>query len=81
MPDIKKVYTKYKNKSFKVISISTDKEQNIENWKQQIKKLKMNWENYIDLEEKIAKENNITSFPTIFLIDKNEVLIKKFTHF
>lgn len=77
MPKIKSLYDQYKSKGFNVISISTDKEKNIEFWKTQMINLEMNWENYLDLNGEIAKQNNITFFPTTFLIDKNGVIIKK----
>lgn len=77
MPEIKSLYEKYKDKGFNVISISTDKEKHIDLWKKQIHKSDMNWENYLDLNGEIAKQNSISIFPTIFLIDKNGILIKK----
>ncbi|CAM3972034.1 TlpA disulfide reductase family protein [Flavobacterium jumunjinense] len=77
MPEIKSLYEKYKDKGFNVISISTDKEKHIDLWKKQRHELDMNWENYLDLNGEIAKQNSISMFPTLFLIDENGVLIKK----
>lgn len=77
MPKIKSLYEKYSDKGFNVISISTDKEKHVDFWKTQIGKLGMNWENHLDLNGEVAKQNSITSFPTVFLIDKNGIVIAK----
>ena len=76
-PELKKINEQFKDKGFSLVSISVDKEINIEKWKAKIKELQMNWDNYIDINGKIANENKITKYPTNFLIDKNGIIIKQ----
>lgn len=75
LPDLKKVYTGYKEKKFTIIGISIDKKE--EDWQKAIQKFTLDWPQYLDVNGQEAKELNITSYPSNFLLDDKGVIIKK----
>ncbi len=77
IPQLKKIYKKYKDKGLNIISISTDKTINIEIWKKRILEYEIHWKNYLDENAEIAKSENIKIFPTLFLLDNTGNLIKR----
>jgi len=75
MPKYIPLYQKYKDRGFEIVSISKDKTNRIKDWKDTIKKRNFNWVHYLDENGVETAKQNITAFPTTFLIDdKGEVL-------
>jgi peroxiredoxin len=79
MKELKKVYSQLKEKGFEVLSISLDENRSL--WEKASQEDKVIWTNTCDL--KPFKDNNIaqlykvTNVPTLFLIDKNGIIIKQ----
>ncbi|TPV34672.1 TlpA family protein disulfide reductase [Paucihalobacter ruber] len=67
---------KYKSKGFNIIGISTDVTDEIPLWQKTLDKYQFEWQNYLDENSAVAKEMNISSFPSNFLLDQNGVIIK-----
>jgi len=77
IPKYKNLYSKYKDKGFEIISISTDRTKDIGKWKKTIKNKELQWQQYLDENGMEAKFYNINSFPTTFLVDSAGVIVKK----
>ncbi|MDX1830532.1 MAG: TlpA disulfide reductase family protein [Lutibacter sp.] len=75
-PKLKELYTKYPNK-LKLISISTDKTKNINNWLKVLKKNNILWPNFLDETGTSSSPLGVNSFPTNFLLNKQGIIIKK----
>lgn len=71
------VYTRYKEEGFEIISISTDRSQDVVKWKKQIDKNNMLWHQVLDENGAVSKKFNITKFPTNFLLDENGKILKR----
>ena len=71
-----KLYSKYKSKGFEIYSVSLDEHQ--QQWKNAIKKDKIQWLQVNEgggWEAKTAQAWNISALPTSFLIDKDGTLL------
>jgi peroxiredoxin len=77
MPNYIPLYQKYKDMGFEIVSISKDKTNKIQDWKDTIKKRNFNWEHYLDENGIETAELHITIWPTTFLIDSNGAIIEK----
>lgn len=77
MPKYREIYSKYKDKGFEIINISTDRTKDIGNWKKIIKEKELNWVHYLDENGEKSKYYNINTFPTNFLLDSSGKIIKK----
>lgn len=77
IPHHKKIFNEFKDNGFDIISISTDRSKDIQNWLNIISKHDMNWTNLIDENGVESKKMNINKFPTNFLLDKDGNIIKK----
>jgi thiol-disulfide isomerase/thioredoxin len=77
IPIYKEIYQGYKDKGFNIISISTDRKKDIENWKKVININNILWENLLDENGDISKKYNINKFPTNFLLDFEGKIIKR----
>lgn len=77
IPIYKELYQGYKDKGFNIISISTDRKKDVENWKKVIKINNILWENFLDENGNISKKYNINKFPTNFLLDFEGKIIKR----
>jgi thiol-disulfide isomerase/thioredoxin len=75
-PKLKELYTKYPNK-LKLISISTDKTKNINNWLKVLQKNNILWPNFLDETGTSSSPLGVNSFPTNFLLNKQGIIIKK----
>ena len=76
IPEISKLHEKYKDKNFKILSVSLDKSK--EKWLLALKKEKMQWDNVIDRNEfkgKVADAYGIHELPTSFLIDEKGIIL------
>ena len=77
VPNLKKVYAKYKDKGLNIISISMDTK--LADWQKGIKQVDTPWVHLSDLKgmtSGIAKTYGIASIPYAFLIDKNGIIIE-----
>lgn len=78
MPNLVKIYAKYKGKHFEIVGVSLD--QDAAAWKEAIKKLKMTWPQMSDLkfwDSKGAQLYAINSIPHTVLIDGNGTIIAR----
>lgn len=71
VPNIKKVYERYHDKGFEILSVSLDDKK--ENWEQAITRNQLNWLHVSSLKGwkcPVAELYNVTAVPSMFLIDK-----------
>lgn len=76
IPELKKLYAKYKNKGISIVSISTD--HNITEWKKALLYEKMSWPNLSNLpgnSKEINQTYNLNAIPSMFLLDKDNKII------
>lgn len=77
IPKYKQLYANYKDKGFEIIGFSTDRTQDIANWRKTVDKNNLSWQNVLDENGVEAKKYNINQFPTTFLLDAEGNIIKK----
>ena len=77
IPKYKELYKKYKDKDFEIVGVSTDRTQDISNWRKVIENNDLVWKNILDENGVEAKKYNINQFPTTFLLDAEGKIIKK----
>jgi thiol-disulfide isomerase/thioredoxin len=79
MPHVRAMYDKYQNQGFEVIGISADGDK--EQVEQILKKTNANWpqrlDNGKDVKVRFHSLYNITSLPTVWLLDKNGVIVDR----
>ncbi|WP_029275933.1 TlpA disulfide reductase family protein [Pedobacter borealis] len=75
MPNVLKVYNKYKNKNFTVVGISSDTPNNSKKWMKAIRTNKLFWTQLIQDMENVSKLYNVTSIPRSFLINPEGEII------
>mgnify|MGYP003627883808 FL=1 len=79
--EFSKLYKKYKDENFIIISYSLDKKDAKEKWREASKKDNINWVNISNLKgfnDPISRQYNISSIPNSFLIDQKGVIVKSF---
>ncbi len=77
-PNVKRVYSKYKDKGLEILSISLDTDKDA--WKKAIEQDQMNWSHMIDERDpskSIAARYNVTGIPFTLLLDENYKIIAK----
>ena len=77
-PLLVKLYDKYKNKGFTILSVSLDSKK--ENWTRAIQQDKLNWHHVSDLKgwnNEVAQLYSITSVPQSYLLDTMGKIIAK----
>jgi peroxiredoxin len=77
-PNVVRMYNKYKNKGFDILSVSLDKNQG--KWTQAIEKDRMTWHHVSDLNgwnNVVAKQYGVMSVPHTILVDKDGNVIAK----
>ena len=77
MPKYIHLYEKYKEQGFEIVSISIDKTDKIQNWKNTINEKGFNWVHYLDENGIETNKLNIISFPTTFLINSEGAIIER----
>lgn len=77
MEKYKNFYSLYEDKGFQIVAISTDREKDIPNWIDTIKKRNLNWQNFHDKNKTEAIKYSINSFPTVFLLDSEGKIVEK----
>jgi peroxiredoxin len=78
MPNVVKIYKKYKNKGFEILGVSLDQDKN--RWTDAIKSDGMTWPQVSDLkhwESETAKQYGVQGIPYTVLIDKEGKIIAK----
>lgn len=77
IPNIKKVYTKFKDKEFDILSVSIDKSK--EKWLQALKEEGMEWSQIQAPEsgKQVMKDYQFSGIPYIILLDKEGKIIAK----
>ncbi|NJB72224.1 thiol-disulfide isomerase/thioredoxin [Saonia flava] len=76
-PKLKELHSKYNPKQFNIISISTDKTKDIDNWYKIMEQKNMTWPNLLDENGTKSSTLGIVSFPTNYLLNKKGIIIKK----
>jgi len=79
-PNVVAVYNKYHDKGLNIISVSLDRPGQKERWIKAIADDNMDWYHVSNLkfwQDPIAKQYNIRSIPTTFLLDENGKIIDK----
>ncbi|KAF2332267.1 TlpA family protein disulfide reductase [Flavobacterium ginsenosidimutans] len=72
------LYEKYNSRGLNIISISTDKTENVKNyWQKRVVEKKIPWKNYLDENATFATKEKIVSFPTNYLLNNKGEVIKK----
>ena len=72
IPNLKKLYEKYADKGFQIISISIDKKK--ADWEKALKEEQLPWPNYLDNGD-VAVIYKVKMIPTIYLIDSNGIMV------
>jgi len=78
IPKVRQLYDSQKPKRMEVVAYSLDTDKNL--WEQFIKSDKLNWVNISELKgfnSKATDDFNIYATPTMFLLDKNKVILAK----
>ncbi|MCX8080037.1 MAG: AhpC/TSA family protein [Bacteroidia bacterium] len=78
MPNVKKLYEKYKNKNFEILGVSLDKDKS--SWIKAIKEDGLPWVHVSDLkfwECEAARDYNVQAIPYTVLLDKEGKIIAK----
>ncbi|MBS1638240.1 MAG: AhpC/TSA family protein [Bacteroidetes bacterium] len=78
MPNVKRIYEKYKSKGFEIYGVSLDKEK--EDWLAAISKDGLTWPQVSDLaywQSKAAQDYAVQAIPFTVLIDKNGKILAK----
>ena len=74
LPNVKKVYEKYKDQKFQIIGISLDRAQKpLETF---VEKEKLGWVHHWDQGGQIANQYKVTGIPSMFLLDGQGVIRK-----
>ena len=76
VPNVKKVYDKYHDKGFEILSVSLDDKK--DNWVNAIKENGLNWEHVSSLKDwscPVAQLYNVSGVPAMLLIDKEGKII------
>ena len=75
MPNVKKVYKKYRGKGLEIIGVSIDK--TLDDWTKALQEDKLPWRNIIDPEGKIASYFQVKAIPHTVLLDAENRIIAK----
>ena len=78
LPALKKLYADYKSKGFEIVSISTDKTENVPLWQKRVKEKELTWLHFLDENGIESEKLSIISFPTTFLLNEKGEIIKKY---
>lgn len=72
VPMLKNVQKKYAAKSFQLVGISSDDDEDV--WKTFVQAQHMNWSEYLDSSSELQEAFKIDSFPTYIVVDKDGVI-------
>lgn len=74
---LKTIFERFDNKGFNLIGISSDKTKDIVIWQKLVKTRNLKWSQFLDENGVFCKKNNINVFPTNFLLNEKNEIIKK----
>lgn len=77
IPKYKELYSAYKDKGFEIISISSDRTKDINNWLNILETHKIPWKQFLDENGVETEKLEVYKFPTNFLIDSSGNVIQK----
>jgi peroxiredoxin len=75
--ELKNILKENESYGFAVTGISTDSKNHIQDWKNIIRKYKLPWTQYLDMDNFQASKFTICLFPTNFLLDNNGKILKR----
>jgi thiol-disulfide isomerase/thioredoxin len=73
IPELKRVYSRYKDKGFNILGISSDDKES--NWRKAVTEDRTSWDHGIQKDKAISKLFDIRAIPTYILIDSDGKLI------
>jgi len=76
-PKMKQLHKKFYPNQLKIISISTDKTKNVDNWYKVMEDKNINWYNLLDENGVESLSIGINTFPTNYLLDNEGIILKK----
>lgn len=76
-PKLNEFHSKYDSKQLKIISISTDKTKDIDNWYKVLEQKDINWFNLLDENGVESSNLGINTFPTNYLLNNNGIILRK----
>ena len=76
-PDLINIYKSFKNIGFNVVSVSTDRKEDVKNYYNAINKYNLVWDHRWDRNGIISAILIINSFPTNFLVDQKGTIVAK----
>ena len=79
-PNVVALYNELHSKGLNIIGVSLDREGEVNQWKEAIAKDKLTWNHISNLkfwDDPIAKQYNIQSIPSTFILDKNGIIVAK----
>lgn len=76
-PKLKKIYSEYNQGKLEIISISTDKTKNVDNWHKIIQQNEIKWHNLLDENGVESSILSINKFPTNFLLNNQGEILRR----
>ena len=76
-PKLKELQKKYSQNQLKIISISTDKTKNVDNWFKVVDREKITWLNLLDENGAETSVLGINKFPTNYLLNKEGIILER----
>ncbi|MCF6181073.1 TlpA disulfide reductase family protein [Lutibacter sp.] len=76
-PKLKELQKKYSPNQLSIISISTDKTKNVNNWFKVVDRKKITWLNLLDENGTETSVLGINKFPTNYLLNKEGIILEK----
>ncbi len=80
--ELNQLFEVYNPKGFDIIGVSTDGKKDIQEWRNVIKKHNLLWNQFLDLNGKVANKLVINKYPTNFLLnEKGEIIARDIESF
>lgn len=79
-PNVVALYNEFHSKGLNIIGVSLDREGEAAKWKEAIANDKLTWNHISNLkfwDDPIAKQYNVQSIPSTFILDKNGIIVAK----
>ncbi len=77
LPALKELYATYQLKGFEIVSISTDRKEEVPLWHKRIKEYGLPWLQYLDENAIESEKLLVRTFPATFLLNQKGEIIKK----
>ena len=75
--ELKIIYSLFKTRGFEIVSVSTDKISDKQDWTEAITKYQLAWKHFWDIGGTQARKLSINAFPSNFLLDSTGKIILK----